>query len=393
MVASVQLQAASFRGAAFLVPDDGVDEGPNSIIHKYPDRRTQYVEDNGLNSPSFRIKAVLTGKNALAGFQRLRTALNAAGPGTLKHPWYGNRRCSVVGPYKVTRSDKQAGIIRLEITFQETSEGLFPLALPFSPAALSGLVRKILPELFGSVLSGLQMDSGRVSSRIVSGRLNALSHHFQVSFPAENGVFSPVRVPADFVIDSAPDLAEQLVQLFLWPFASAMEARRVFTGFVGMEALFESWDLEAVQIEGFTRDLLMRRKNLELLSGLCRAATLMSLCEAVAVQVFQTAESLDRDRRLLLSRRERLFADGGIALLDDYFRGVLDDVFNQATGLLNNLELQLPKIGTLEIWDLPASVLAYLLYDDDGRANEIMALNEGLNPVLYDGEVKVLRDG
>lgn len=392
MVASVQLQAASFRGAAFFVPDDSVDEGPNSIIHKYPDRRTQYVEDNGLNAPSYKVKALLTGRNALADFKRLRTALNTAGPGTLKHPWYGNRLCSVIGPYKVKRSDKEAGIIRLDITFQETTAGLFPLGLSFSPAALTGLVRQALPGLFQATLPALKQVRSDVSAGLFAGRLRDLSHRFSLLPGDEIAQAARALAVADDGRLASGLLSARLASLFLVPFESGLDAGILFDFLAGLDRVWGDWEDRASQIQPLTLDLADRQENLLRLAGTCRAACLMTLAEVAAVREYRTVERLDADRQTLLALQDRLFAGGGIGWLDDGLRGQLDEVFRQVMGILGDREMQLPRIGTLEIRELPASVLAYRLYDDDRRAGQLMDLNAGQNPVLFDGDVQVLRN-
>ena len=51
-----------------------------------------------------------------------------------------------------------------------------------------------------------------------------------------------------------------------------------------------------------------------------------------------------------------------------------------------------PRVETIEVQPQPASVLAYTLYGDSTRADEIMTLNELTDNFVLSGEIKVLSE-
>lgn len=151
------LSPASFRGVAFLCPKDTAEEGRNSIKHSYPDASHRYVEDNGLIPPEFKLTAILHGADLPAKVRSLRGALNTPGPGTLRHPYYGSHLCAVIGPYHVSRSDDDSGVVTFEITFAVTGAAIFPGLVGAIPAVVTGLalstissIASLLPAAFGA---------------------------------------------------------------------------------------------------------------------------------------------------------------------------------------------------------------------------------------------------
>ena len=61
--------------------------------------------------------------------------------------------------------------------------------------------------------------------------------------------------------------------------------------------------------------------------------------------------------------------------------------------VMAGLRIRLPRIEDLAVVEMPASVLAYMLYDSGDDTQTLIDLNLGQTPLLFDGEVKVLADG
>jgi prophage DNA circulation protein len=64
-----------------------------------------------------------------------------------------------------------------------------------------------------------------------------------------------------------------------------------------------------------------------------------------------------------------------------------------AIQVLQRHEVQLPRIDTIEVEGLPASVLAYRLYETEARTDTLIGLNPLQDPAMLRGEVQILRDG
>jgi prophage DNA circulation protein len=174
MVALSDLAPASFRGARFLCPRDHDSEGRQSILHLYPNKSSHYVEDNGQNPSHFTLTCVLSGPTLLSDWSRLRSALNTPGPGTLRHPWLGSKLCSVKGPWKVNREDRDSGVLELSVEFIETTDGpSFPSILGVGIAAtVTSLVGTAVNTTFSSFVSQFSLPSNPASQAYVVGLMN-----------------------------------------------------------------------------------------------------------------------------------------------------------------------------------------------------------------------------
>jgi len=212
------LSPASFRGVAFLCPNDTTEEGRQSIEHHYPDANFRYVEDNGLIPPKFKITAILHGDNLPAKVRALRNALNTPGPGTLKHPYYGSNNCAVIGPYHVSRKDEDSGVITFEINFAVTGPAIFPGLAAMIPAVISGLaasvisdIKNLMPEAYGA---GPLSD---VSRTVIAQGITTVGSALQSQFAAATTV--PARLVA-----AAPNLASDATALAGFIASSAIAA-------------------------------------------------------------------------------------------------------------------------------------------------------------------------
>lgn len=200
------LQSASFRGVSFLCPKDTLEEGRNTIDHKWPDSNLRYAEDNGLNAPEYKLTIILTGPNLPGKVAALRRALNAPIPGTLKHPWVGVKQCAVKGPYKADRDDKDGGVWTAEVCFLETVGALFPALAAGIPAVVSGLAASTI----GSIAAGFPSVFGAgpltVASRLAIGAgIGSIGGALSSAFGASLGVTT--------LVNQAAALADQPARL------------------------------------------------------------------------------------------------------------------------------------------------------------------------------------
>lgn len=128
------LRPASFRGVPFEVEVGDLAAGRRTQVHEYPKRDKPYVEDMGRATREFSLTAMLVGDDYVAKANRLISALEAEGPGTLVHPWLGTMTVSLkdVGRLTFTQS---LGLAEVALTFVEGGELAFPAATASTQAA------------------------------------------------------------------------------------------------------------------------------------------------------------------------------------------------------------------------------------------------------------------
>ncbi len=123
-----QLRPASFRGVAFKVDGDELAAGRRVQVHEYPQRDKPYVEDLGRATRKITLTAYVIGPDYMAARDRLLAALEEAGPGELVHPQYGTLRVAVDGDCRVAHSSDEGGMCRFSLSFVEAGELAFPAA-------------------------------------------------------------------------------------------------------------------------------------------------------------------------------------------------------------------------------------------------------------------------
>lgn len=115
------LRPASFRGVAFRVEVNARAGGRRGVVHEYPKRNLPYSEDMGRRARRWHVQAYHLGPDYLVLRDRLITALEADGPGTLilPLPYLGEAVQAMVGPYTALESRERGGFCAYEIEFSE----------------------------------------------------------------------------------------------------------------------------------------------------------------------------------------------------------------------------------------------------------------------------------
>lgn len=119
------LQPASFRGVPFAVMESTVKTGRRTAVHEYPFRNEVWVEDLGLGTRMFTFRGFLVGDNVFAQRDAMVAAVETAGPGTMVHPSIGSRNVSVID-FAATERGERGRVVELEFSFVQTMAVLFP---------------------------------------------------------------------------------------------------------------------------------------------------------------------------------------------------------------------------------------------------------------------------
>lgn len=119
------LRPASFRGVPFEVEASIFTGGRRTIPWEYPQRDTPFIEDLGRSLRKFSVNAFVLEPEYFTKRNRLRTALEQGGPGTLIHPYYGSMEVSV-DSFNITENSQQGGSAAISIKFLESGIAQFP---------------------------------------------------------------------------------------------------------------------------------------------------------------------------------------------------------------------------------------------------------------------------
>lgn len=111
-------RTGSFRGVPFSSQSNERQGGRRIETHEYPRRDRPWTEDLGRRVRSFALEVFVSGKDYDTARDRLIAALEAAGAGTLIHPWDGEMTV-VAGDFTVRDSTEEGGIAYFTIEFVE----------------------------------------------------------------------------------------------------------------------------------------------------------------------------------------------------------------------------------------------------------------------------------
>lgn len=122
-----QLRQGRFREAEFFISSADAGVGRRTVLHEYPLRDVPFVEDLGRKAREFTLEVFVLGADYMAARDRLVSALEQPGAGTLVHPWWGQLRVAV-RDCRVRESSTDGGMAVFSITFTEAGENRFPAA-------------------------------------------------------------------------------------------------------------------------------------------------------------------------------------------------------------------------------------------------------------------------
>ncbi|MDX2308086.1 MAG: DNA circularization N-terminal domain-containing protein [Hyphomicrobium sp.] len=381
------LQPASFRGVKFLVPRDMTEEGRNTILHVYPDAAHRYAEDNGYCPPKFNLTCVVHGLRVRAQTRALRNALNRPGPGTLQHPHYGAQFCAVVGPYQVIREDIDSGVVIFEITFAVTGPPLFPGLVTGIAAVVTGLAGAAITSLFTSFADRFAPPQSTTSRTALAGAVTSIATSGLDRFGAAATAAVRLARDAGAIVDQPDRLGTLLAAVHRAPFEDrSISNVALVAGYKAVISAARDVRLTAAAVAPSTRDLTLRRQSLDALADTVEAGALAALADAMAGRTYTTADEVESDETWLADAWDGV---QGLAL-PAADQQAIAKVYVAASEVLRDREVRLPRITTIDAAAIPASVLAYMLYDSDQNASIIVANNPRRSPLLYDGQVSVL---
>jgi prophage DNA circulation protein len=120
-------RAATFRGVPFFVESADSTHGRRQAVHEHAQRDVPYTEDLGRKAREFSVSGYLIGAEYQAQRDELIKACETAGPGVLVHPYRGEMtvECRGLG---VGESSADGGMCLVKLTFLEAGEASYPSA-------------------------------------------------------------------------------------------------------------------------------------------------------------------------------------------------------------------------------------------------------------------------
>lgn len=377
----------SLRGAEFQVRSNDLEFGRRQQAHEYPLRDVPYVDDLGLKGRRFQIEVFVAGLDYTAARDRLVAEIEKPGPGTLVHPYYGTRQVAVLEA-RVRESSREGGMATFTLTCMEAGELTYPATsidtaqatqdkvVKAREASLADFVRKFKVEnLPGWSVTQLQDEVTRELSGITG-----------VVGDVAGGIAAQIR---------APDSLGAAIQSAIARVADLAGAPSRALG------VYSSLSSAGAGSPAIPQATVTRRTQAQDASALQRLTRETAAIEAAQVTAAMEFESVDD---ALATRAQVIENLDACMEATDPVTGepISDEVFDALRGLrtavaqdLRERGAKLPRIARVtQSATLPASVVAYRLYGDASRADEIVARNKVRHPGFVPGgkSLEVLSD-
>lgn len=195
-----KLRKASFRDVPFEVVDDSNKGGRRTQTHEFPQRDEPYTEDLGRATREFNVTAFVIGDDYMARRDALIAALEKAGPGTLAHPWLGNRQ---VQPrdFSYSHSLTTGGMCEFQLVFVEAGELVFPAAADSPGAQVMLAADQVTAAAEADFLSSYKVDG--LPAFVLDGAVADLEGYVDTASKALGGMSQVLANPLDYLLDAA----------------------------------------------------------------------------------------------------------------------------------------------------------------------------------------------
>jgi prophage DNA circulation protein len=409
-------RAATFRGVGFFVATADSSHGRRQAVHETAQRDIPYTEDLGRKSREFGITGYLLGKEYDVAREELIKACEQAGPGVLVHPYRGELTVVCRG-LTVSESSEEGGKCTLSLTFLEAGEASYPSAKVDSVNAISekagevteagkdnfvsGFLTKGYPSFVAeSATSQIKGLSDFLSSPefIVSSDIQAVSDYYDKVKSIGSDAFDLIQKPFEFA-DQVVDAISSIRSAF---------GGSAFGMLMGLYNQYFSSDDSGSNSKTPSRQQVV--KNTNAVAGLVRQTAISQA--AVAAVVTQTTEDVSNGGTKTTSAPTKYDSyESAIAVrteladrLDEESETTNSDLVYVAVTDLRTAVVQavpdpeqdLPRLATFSPRQtLPSLVVAYQLYGDASRAEDIVTRNDPRRPGFLIGgqKLEVLANG
>lgn len=402
-----QLLPASFRGIGFFVDGDSTPVGRRVQLHEYPQRDKPLVEDMGAQTRRVKLTGFVIGDDCFVQRDNLLNALAKPGPGELIHPWFGRMSVTAGDGCDVSHDRREGGMVRFQLDFIEDGEKGYPVGVPNTARQLEDESESWLDSAIARYRAAMAVvNRVRIAAVQLQNGIAGVQMAIQGEFSQIAGAISSTRALADMLSNSSDNLATLVRAQFSgfsdgsrW--ASDDNEQR---GYALLAGLASNATAAAVQLTAAaepaggqatvatvtaTRDLVRDA----LLIKAVQLAAQMPVAQAPGV--LPGVPTLGQQVATPIMRPEAPATDDVLALRDALSEAIWQaglsappNHFVTLQGVQQRLRTHLTKVAMAGVRlvdvtpkeSLPAVVLAYRLYGDATRAEEIVTRNKVIHP-------------
>lgn len=384
---------ATFGGASFFIDTQELQEGRRLVVHEYPGGERYDIEDMGRAATRLEITAYFVSETADTDSAAFIALLELGVPQLLSIPMFGARMFRAES-WRPSWGRAVLNFVGFQVTFIEEMPAFAPVATGLG-ASLLGVMGSGLGFVLGSAITGNM--PGQTQSNFVWA--DALTEAVIIAgavsaFRAETAL--PERIDAEARVAALDALS--LAGTPSTAPGDALAASLAVLDTVVSEATGDPL-ASALKLDAMATAALARRTALLGKWGVSDLVGIVPLAAAAAysVQASRLRAIKDyRDRKAAQAERSRIAASAGaITALYDALgpdaMSALDAMFGMAAKYLSD---RIPNLAPVVIVEtgvsLPSNVLAYRLYGDPNRAQELVDRNAVATPAIMPTKIEAL---
>jgi prophage DNA circulation protein len=407
-------RAASFRGVSFFVESADSTHGRRQAVHEHAQRDVPYTEDLGRKAREFSVSGYLIGVEYQTQRDELIKACETAGPGVLIHPYRGEMTVTCRG-LGVSESSNDGGMAIVKLTFLEAGEASYPSAKVDTVNAISAKGNAVTAAAEQSFVSEFLTTGfpAYVAESAATGlaELGEFMATPGVNFAGDLQAASDFYLQAKGLASDAFSLVQQPLQMVSRISGLFGSIRSAF-GSNSFGVLTRLFDRSPSSYSGSTATPSRKQQatNSLAMNALVRQVAVAEAAKAAVVtqtsvvtssgvpQTSVTPTVYDSYQAAIKVREElveRIDAESE-ATPNDQVYVALSDLRTSVVQAVPNPEQDLARIVQYTPREtLPTLLVAYQIYGDAGRADEIAARNSPRHPGFLMGgnQLEVLADG
>jgi len=409
---------ATFRGAAFFVESADSSHGRRQAVHEAAQRDIPYTEDLGRKSREFGVTGYLLGKEYHLARDELIKACELAGPGVLVHPYRGEMTVVCRG-LNVSESSAEGGKCTISLTFLEAGEASYPSAKVDTVNAISAK-GNLVTEVAKAGFVADFVTTGFPAYVAQAAEAGVKSFSDFMASPSFNFT-SDIQAASDFYSE-AKSIGEDAFSLIQQPLALVNK----ITGIVGsirsafgsnglgmLMNLFDQYASSDAEKPSSTATPSRQQQttNTRLFAAVIRQTAVAEAAKAAVVTQVTTVTTSPKNTSTSASLTQYDSHQDAIAVRDqltdrldteseatksDEAYVALTDLRTTVIQAVPNPDQALPKLVEYRLRQtLPSLLVAYQLYGDASRSDDLVSRNDPRHPGFMIGgrSIEVLADG
>lgn len=390
-----KLLPAALNGVPFLWIDVSDTGGRKTIINEYPKSDNRFIEDNGGIKPAYTINCVVSGQDYLQKKINLIRQFDANKDSILSHPYKGPISGRVTGGYTARESLDKVGEVFFTFTFSSTdNKDTQPKPSATSTAEVSNLTDEAEATIVNNVAENYGVVVGGPDG--FNDALSVLDDMSESFIGAVLGINTVITELNEYV-SGIEAFSRNAVALVSKPIELSVAIEELFERGKGiaenpvsrLEYLqsFYGFGDDSIDFPPTTVQRIEKQKNRDVLISEMKGVSLAQSYASASLIEYETVDALDNVASTIEAQYQ-VFSE--LKEVDDTSMQSFANLRAKFREFVDQQRLTAPKVGTININEMPVSILSFNEYGNTDSAQQLVELNGFRDVSFVSGDVNVL---